>query len=193
MKYTIILALLFCSSLGYGQTSDSLIKLDSSHYTYFQWASSSKYDTVLIHGLEYVMDTSSRPQGDGWPYWLIFWQQKQIDSLIKALTPKAKPGGSIDDASNHILLGEGSHGPIGYFQPDPPSSALNDSGIHWTYITGDLFPETYRPGMTSEDLWHMVDSLRTNGGRFCTDPTIIHWPDSTRKPDSVYYLRLYTK
>jgi hypothetical protein len=44
-----------------------------------------------------------------------------------------------------------------------------------------------------EDLWHMVDSLRTNGGRFCTDPTIIHWPDSTSKSDSVYYLRLYTK
>jgi len=42
-----------------------------------------KYDTVIVHGLTLVVDEANyQPGAFDSPYYLIFWQQKQIDSLI---------------------------------------------------------------------------------------------------------------
>jgi hypothetical protein len=51
---------------------------------------SPKFDSVYIHGQLLMIDTAMGLDGFGADaaYWIIFWQQKQIDSLIHALRPK---------------------------------------------------------------------------------------------------------
>lgn len=51
-----------------------------------------KYDTVWVHGMTLVADTSNfDPRGFEDAYYLIFWQQKQIDSLIMEIRRRPVP------------------------------------------------------------------------------------------------------